>query len=485
MIVESELLRLESITSCTHGHKTLDGFCMSLYQGEILGVFSHHLVVKNDLIDLIVGRKGAQFGRLYIDGEPCPFEEVDPQRLRKAGVIRAVTTLIKDFSVAENIFVVRRGLQTQIVDRKLIRAQSQQLMEEYELPITPDSLVRNLSTVERCSLEIVKAIALGARVVILQDLSGFLADLEIERLLRLVSRLKRNGLGFLMVDSSDSHLLRYTDRTIVIKGGRNYWDFKRGVATEALIGSCFAGNTPAIAATETVHSPNEPSDQVPVLVFDHVQSGVLEPLSFTLHRGEELYIVDQSGKSIDEVRALLSGERKPSAGIILASGKPYRAKNLWEALNQKVAFVVENPTETMLFPDLTAIENLCFPTSRKTRYFWMNPVYMASCMREYESYFDEGVLKRYPDELSNEDLQKLIYCRWHLYNPKAVVCIKPFSSVEKSLEEISAFFIGLMLKKGIAVLILASNASETRGQAREIRLGSSPHKSASHSGFPL
>lgn len=125
----------------------------------------------------------------------------------------------------------------------------------------------------------------------------------------------------------------------------------------------------------------------------------------------------------------------------------YCTHNVWQALDQKIAFIVENPADTMLFPDFTAIENLCYPSSRKTPYFWINPNYLSSCLHEYSPFFDSGVLDQYPGNMSTQDLHKLVYCRWHLYNPSLVVCVKPFSSVDKNLEEISVYFIGLLLKK--------------------------------------
>ena len=69
-----------------------------------------------------------------------------------------------------------------------------------------------------------------------------------------------------------------------------------------------------------------------------------------------------------------------------------------------------------------------------------------------------------------QGLHKLVYCRWHLYKPGVVVCIKPYSSVDKTLEEISAVFIDRLLKKGIAVLILTSSASEAESAGRKISI---------------
>jgi len=465
--MKRELLRLEGISFGKHEQNTLNDFSMALYAGEILGVLSDLAVEKNDLIGVIAGRLKANSGRLYLGNEPSPFEEADKLRHRKVGIINAAKTLVDDLSIAENVFVIRKGFKAQIINSRLLNLQTRQLIEEFGLSISPKSMARKLSAVERCSVEIMKAIALGARIVVLQDLSSFLSDFEVAQLLHLVVRLKHKELGFIMVDSSVRHLSSHADRVVVIKKGRNFWTFGHGEVNEQLMKSCFSREQ---LRDENDVSEAAVSERTKVLVFDQVRSGALAPLSFALHQGEELCIFDQQGAGIEEIRALLSGDRRADAGRILIDGERYKARNFWQALDQRVAFVVENPADAMLFPDFTALENLCYPASRKTADFWINPDYLASCLREYGHYFDPEVLEKYPYQLPASDIHKLIYCRWHLYNPRLVVCVKPFSSVEKSLEEISSFFIGLLLKKGIAVLILTSNASEADRPCRKIVL---------------
>lgn len=271
-------------------------------------------------------------------------------------------------------------------------------------------------------------------------------------------RLKGRGIGFLMVDSSPSCLAEYADRVVVVKNGRNCWAFGRGEFSDDALKICFSRNQDDSPTGESVRC--EDSTAPVVLAFERVCSGVLDDFNFSLRRGEELCIFDQQGKGIEEVQALLSGARRVAGGRIVVGGQRFTARNAWEALSQKIAFVAENPADTMVFRDLTAIENLCLPSSRKAMAFWLNPVYLSSCLTEYGPHFEPEALSKYPDELSTEDRHKLIYCRWHLYKPDVVVCIKPYSSANKKLEEISALYIGELLKKGIAVLILTSSASE-------------------------
>ncbi|MFT3849079.1 MAG: hypothetical protein QM739_10480 [Propionivibrio sp.] len=465
-----ELLRMESVLLGAHGQKSLDDFSLVLNAGEILGVFSTHATVKNDLVRLIAGQIGAGAGRMYLSGEPSPFEESSIHRRRKVGVIHSARTLIDVLSVSENIFVMRKGVKAGVIDHPLLDIQTRQLIDEFGMSIAPETLVRNLSDVNRCRLEVLKAIALGAQIVVFKDLSSFLPDSSIEKLLEFAGRLKLRGIGILMVESSVGTLARYAERVVVIKNGRSFWTFAGGTFSDEALQTCFARKRDTVHPEDSWPVAEEGRAPREVLVFDRVSSGVLDEFSFSLVQGEELCILDQAGKGIEEVRALLSGEHRPESGRILANGGELTARNAWQALDQKIAFIVENPAESMIFRDLSAIENLCLPSSRKANGFWLNRTYLSSCLREYSPYFGPDVLRKYPDELTAQDLHKLVYCRWHLYKPSVVVCIKPYSSVNKTLEEISAIFIERLLKKGIAVLILTSSASEAESARRKISI---------------
>ena len=473
-----ELLRLEAIV---HGRGTLDGFHLELRAGEIVGVYTPHKAVGNAIVGLIAGRVAAASGRIYLDGEASPFEEADARRQRQVGVIDSARKLIDALSIAENIFVIRQGFKAGLIDMPLLKLQTRQLIADFGLTLAPETQAGKLSALARCQIELLKAIALGARIVVLHDLSSFLADFEIARLLELVQRIKPRGIGCVLVDSSPHCLSTYAERVIVVNNGRNHWTFSRGELSEAALALCYSrAHAPMPADAPPAATAQAPDDEPPALAFRDVRTAALDALSFTLAPGDELCIVDPRGRAIDEIRQLLTGEVCPRAGAghIAVGGLPYTAANSWQALAQRVAFVSENPAETMIFRDLTALDNLCLPASRKARGFWLKPAYRASCEREYAAYFAAGSLRKYPDQLSAQERHTLVYCRWHLFRPAVVVCIRPYSSVDKTLEEISARFIGVLRQKGIAVLILTSNAAEAERVGRKITLDQkkAPHQ---------
>lgn len=471
--MKRELLRMEGITLGDDRHRVLKEVHLALYAGEVLGIYAEHGTVKNSLAGLVTGGLEASAGRLYIDMEPCPFNEPDRFRYRKVGIVRSVSTLIDVLSISENIFVVRRGFRAPYINRQILQEQTRLLMEDFGVSLDPRTLGSQLSTVERCILELIKAVALGARVVVLQDLSSFLSDAEIQQLMILTQGLKQKGTGFLMLESSVGILSSYADRVTVFRGGRSAWTFGTGEFTEGRLKACiFSGKEGGIPEVR-VWEEAPATDKEEVLRFEHVSSGVLTNLSFSLHSGESLCLFDRDGGGIAAVKSLLGGKTRPDAGRIFLKDQPVHIRSLREALDLGIAVIAENPTETMIFPDLTALENLCFAASGKTRDFWLNPRYRESCLGEYGPYFQPGALLCYPDQLSDQDLLKLVYCRWHLYNPAVVLCIKPFSSVDKSLEAISVFFMELLQRKGIAVLVLTASESEAGISGRKIEIETS------------
>lgn len=464
-----ELFRMEDVTAGEPGREPLSDFTLVLRGGEIVGVFSMHAEVKDALSGIMSGKMPTTRGRFYWRNEANPIEEIDPRRPRKVGVVRPVKTLIDDLSVAENIFVIRPGVKGRFIDTPLIKRQTRQLLSEFGLAVEPGVLARDLGELERCNVEVVKNVALGAEVVVLQDLSTFLSDAEVDQLMQLVVRIAATGIGFVLVDGAVAPLERYADRVIVIKNGKNFWAFEHGQLDAAAIRSCFSWES-SVPHPALTHGVPPPANAPPALAFSTVVAGALRGLIFRLHAGDELCLYDEEGPMLQAVRALLAGEVSPSAGSIAVDGRPFNARNLREALDQRVAFVPENPAATMLFPDFTAVENLAFAASRKTATFWAAPAYLASCLREYAPFFEPGELDKYPDQLSPAALLKLVYCRWHLYRPGVVVCVKPFSSIDRSLEETSAFFIRLLRAKGVAILGLTSSASEADLFERKIVL---------------
>ncbi len=459
--MKREILRIENITIKEKGIKTLNDFFLNLYQGELLGVFVNNAIEKKHLIDLIYGNVEVERGRICYENMPISYEDYVGIRKNKISLIQSTSKLIDDLTIADNIFVIRDKFGRYLIDKKVILEQTQNLLEELGLGIPPGKLVHLLSGFEKTVVEIAKAYGLGAKVIILKDLSSYLADSELNQLTEIIENLKVKGTSFIMIDSFTDILKKFSDRMFVMKNGRNVWTLKGEQINEDILKTYFYTPRHEISGSGAASSRS-------ALRFDHVSTGKLAPLSFEIHAGEMLSIIDHDGSYIDEIIKILNGENHSYQGKVFVGDRLFSSRGHWEAIKKELAFIVENPVETMLFKEITAIDNLCFVSGNKINTLWMNSKYRKSCIDNYERFFSKGTLSTRTEALSVYDLQKLVYLKWHLYNPKVVVCTRPFSSTDVELRGITSEMMGLLLEKGIGILVLASNYSEINSAGKKL-----------------
>ena len=470
--MKQEILRIESITISESGIRILNGFYMNLLQGELLGIFVHNSVEKRHLIEFLCGELEFEQGRVFYCNRNLDYENFATISKRKISLIQSIGKLIDDLTVADNIFIASDNSGNSFFQRRKFFEQTQNLFKKMGLKINPGKTCRLLSPLERVVVEITKAYASNVKIIIFKDLSGYLSDIELNQLVSIVDKFKKEGLSFVMIDSFADILKQFADSMLVVKNGCDVWTLKNAQIDENVLSRYFFN--PQISLSNIACSKSTPA-----LRFVEVSTDNLEPLSFEIRSGEILCLLDTGGFCIDEIIKVLNGSCSFFQGKVYVGDHVYSIRNEWEALKKGLAVIVENPTHSMLFKDMTVIENLTFASFRKIDKLWTSSRYLKSSIHDYKEYFPSVNMNLCVEELSIHDQQKLVYLKWCLYNPRVVVCIRPFSSIDSELREITSKMMELLLQKGIAILVLASNYSEMNSIGTKIVLKSKEitHKS--------
>lgn len=451
--MKQEILRIENITKSENGIRILNNFNMNLLQGEMLGIFVHNVVEKKHLIELLCGHLEFEHGRLFYDNLNVDYEQFMTISKERISLIQSIGKLIDDLSVADNIFIASDNSWRYFFENREVFAQTQKLFEKLGLKLNPKKACKVLSHFERVAVEITKAFASNVRILILKDLSGYLSDAELNELVNIVVELKKEGISFVMIDSFGDILKKFADRLLVVKDGRDVWTLKNEQINDSFLNRYFFNTQISISSKACLTSAT-------ALRFVSVSTDKLETLSFEIRSGEILCLLDTEGFCIDEVIKILNGKCNSFEGEIHVGNHLFDITNEWEALKKGLAVIVENPAQVMLFKNLTVLENLVFASIGKTDNLWTSSRYMKNCMYDYIKYFPSENMNLLVDELTIFDQQKLVYLKWHLYNPRVVVCIRPFSSIDAELRAITSIMMELLLEKGIAIIVLGSNFSE-------------------------
>jgi len=451
--MKHEVMRMENITYNHKGMNILNNFFINLFHGELLGIIIHNSVEKSHLIDLLCGNLELKRGRTYFENISIDYVHYKHISKKRIFLIQSKPKLIDNMTVADNIFIIRNMSWRYIFEKPKFSLKAQSFLKKLGIAIDPKRTVNTLSAFEKVALEITKSYALNANIIILENLSSYLADSELSKLVAVINDLKKEGMSFLMFDSFVDVLKKFSDRICVIKNGLNVWTLKKDQINENIINAFFFN--PQKLISENFHEKNAIA-----MKFVNISTENLAPLSFEIRSGQIMSLFDKDGSCIDEIISILNGNNTSYTGNIFIGDKLLKNKKKGEYVKTGLAIITENPVKSMLLENISAVENLFFATIGKLNKFWVTSKYYTNCKQNYGSVFTDVDLDKCTDTLSIYDQQKLVYLKWHLYNPYVVVCIRPFSSADTELRKVTSEMMELLLKKGIAILVLGSNYSE-------------------------
>ncbi|WP_075741761.1 MULTISPECIES: sugar ABC transporter ATP-binding protein [Actinoalloteichus] len=201
---------------------------LELRAGEVHAVVGENGAGKSTLMKVLAGVHEPEAGTVRIDGEQVSFAHPVEAQAAGVAIIYQELTLLADRTVAENVFLGREprrggllGRITGVVDRRAMADRTAALLADIgEMSIDPHTPVRRLSVAQQQVVEIVKALAGDARIVVMDEPTAALADHEVELLYSLVRRLIERGIGILYISHRMREIFDLSDRVTVLKDGR-------------------------------------------------------------------------------------------------------------------------------------------------------------------------------------------------------------------------------------------------------------------------
>ena len=182
--------------------------------------------------------------------------------------------------------------------------------------------------------------------------------------------------------------------------------------------------------------------------------------SFDVHKGECLAVQIMDARGMEELRKILTGDILPESGEILLNGKQTEIPG-----NGRIAVIQERTTKTMIFPKLDYMNNLCICLAEKVPSIWHNKRLQKSIRNEYSPILGTDVFEMPVEELSEKQKYQLVYTRVFLQKPEILFCIQPFCGADLAHRMFIWSMLEKFLDKGISVVILSLNLSDSLAMA--------------------
>jgi ABC-type sugar transport system ATPase subunit len=448
--------------------QALSGVTFALNAGEVHALVGANGAGKSTFSRIVSGHLMADRGEIRLFDQTVRF--LSARDAIRAGITMVMqeTSLAPDLSVLENIYLPEFGSAGRLSWGGLAK-RAEELLGQFgqggHLPLNRP--LRDLSASQRQMVEILKALALDAKVIIFDEPTASFSPNEVDRLFDVMRLLVQRGKALVFVSHRLEEIFEITDRITVFREGRT-------VACAAPTASMrpadlvrlMVGREIADIYARRSADPGASAGGPPVLEVEHLAAEPrVKDVSFSVGRGEILGLAGLVGAGRSECVEALFGLRRIERGRISLRGQPFRPRVPIDAVRAGIGFIPEDRRRQGLVQDFTVRENLLLAHLGRHRGLGLG---YEQHRAEMEALLDElGLAQRILDDgiltLSGGMQQKVVLARWILMKPKLLILDEPTRGVDIGTRSTIYAIIRRLAKAGMAVLLVSSDFEEVIG----------------------
>lgn len=467
MTASPPLLTMAGIVKSFPGVQALRGVDLTLYTGEVLALLGENGAGKSTLMKVLGGAHRPDDGTIAIDGRDVIFRS--PQESRAAGVavMYQEFTLVPGLTAVENIFLGQEQSRAGFVARSDERRRATELFARLGVEIDLNVPCRRLSTAQQQLVEIAKALALDARIIVMDEPTAALTSHEATRLFDIIRDLARQGIGIISITHRLEEVFAIADRVMVLRDGGNVGErpiarITRSEMIELMVGRELAGEFP----------PRTASIGEPRLEVAHLsRPPAVRDVSFAVRCGEILAITGLVGAGRTETVRLIFGADPRDSGEIRLDGKLLAISSPRDAIAAGIGLLTEDRKLQGLVLGHSVRENFALPNlGRLSRRGFVD------LAREREAVgrsVDQLHIKVASQEqavgtLSGGNQQKVVLAKWLARNCEVLIFDEPTRGIDVGAKyEIYLLMNGLVVA-GKSIIMISSELPEVLGMADRI-----------------
>ncbi len=324
-------LEMRGIGKAFGGVAVLSDVDLVVAPGEVMALLGSNGAGKSTLMKILTGVYGRDSGTVKVDGEPVVF--ADPRAAAAAGVrlLPQEISVMPDMTVAENISLadlpVKRGPGFRVVDDRSMRKRAHELLDQLGFPgIDPNVQVKRLSVAEQRIIEIARALAGQARILVMDEPTAALTEQEAKLIFRIIRRLKAQQVAVIYISHYLNEVFEISDRIAVLRDGRSAGVFETAQASRQDVLSAMLGGVAQDLYDIEANGAGATGDVLSVEGFSVPDR--LDRVSFKVGAGEIVGIFGLIGSGIETLgRALYGALGSVANGQVRIGGAPYRPRS--------------------------------------------------------------------------------------------------------------------------------------------------------------
>lgn len=477
------ILEMRGITKLFPGVKALSDVDFKVERGHVHALVGENGAGKSTLIKIISGvyTYGSYEGQMFYNGKEMKLQSI--QDVEKEGIacIHQELNVVPELSVSENIFLNEKPTRFGFIDFEKMYVDTMKLLDqiglntEGKVTISPNEKVKNLGIGQKQMVEIAKTLAKQARLLILDEPTAALTEAEVDVLLDIICKLRKEGVTCIYISHRLDEVMRIADEITVLRDGKTIETRKRENLSKETMISLMVGRELTNMFPRVPHSRGElvleindycvkNPDVEDKLLIDHV--------SLSAYRGEILGISGLMGAGRTELfTALFGAYREKGTGEILINGKPVSICSPMDALKSGFFLISEDRKKLGLNLIMSIKENTTLAALRKvSKYGVLNDDEEVAFTSKYMKSLQIAAphINTAVCNLSGGNQQKVVIGKALVCDPQIIVLDEPTRGIDVGAKYEIYKLMNDLVNQGVVVIMISSEMEEILGMSDRI-----------------
>jgi ribose transport system ATP-binding protein len=471
--VTAPLLEVRDVSKHFPGVQALDRVSLDVRAGEVLAIVGENGAGKSTLMKILAGVERSDSGTILLDGQPLHFTRVADALRKGICLIHQELNLADNLTVAGNLFLGREHLvggPLRFLANRRMEKEAGEKLARLGLMCPPDTVVNTLAVGQRQLVEIARALAMQARILIMDEPTSSLTQSETDRLFEVVDRLRRDGVAVVYISHRLAEVQRLADGVVVLRDGRNAGNLERAAISHANLVRLMVGREPSQFFQKQPHAPGagEPRLEVRNLRF---QGGAATPLSFHVRGGEIVGLAGLVGAGRTELAEALFGVRPILNGQVLLDGQPVQLRSPRQAIAAGLLLAPEDRRAHGLLLERSVQHNIGLPNldrlsrARLVRMRAESQLAAEMCRRLKVR---TPSLRQLAGLLSGGNQQKVVLAKWLARRPRVLIFDEPTRGIDVGAKSEIYALMDQLAREGVAILMISSDLEEVLGMSDRV-----------------
>jgi ribose transport system ATP-binding protein len=462
--MEDYILEMHHITKRFPGVVALNDVSFKVKRGEIHALVGENGAGKSTLMKILNGVYQTDEGDIVLNGQQTIIRNTTEAKAKGIGLVFQEFNLVNSLSVAENLYINRLTKRHGRIDWKTIYREAQEFTDSLGFNFHATDKIEHLSAAQKQLVEIAKVLLVKSDLIVMDEPTSSLTTTETEILFKIIRNLKREGVSIVYISHKLEEVFALSDTTTILRDGEVVDSAPTNTLTRDQIVEKMVGRSVDMEFPRKKCGIGE----VVLKVNNITRNGLIEDISFELHKGEILGFAGLIGSGRTEVAEAIFGAEAYDRGTIEINGKKIAIHSTHQAKEESLGLLPEDRKETGLVLAYNLIWNISITNldkTKKKRFISEKKEAQFAQELSKELNIKTPSLKQYAVNLSGGNQQKVVFAKWLFSDVDILILDEPTRGIDVGAKYEIYQLMNRLAEQGKAIIMISSELPEVIGMS--------------------